>query len=145
MRSLLHNNKGNTPSTILISCMALVAIIIGLYFVASTSLSEYGETMDESFGDSMDKSNELLDQYDSMDQKISNTTGMYDSGTGSLLFDGLNSIVLGLRATRAIISDFVGNIGAELGIHPVIIMLISAMLIIVLIAAIISALWSRDI
>ena len=136
---------GETPTSIFISCIVVVILIFGSYLFWTNSFEEKGLVLDESFADSMDKSSALIDQYKSMDNKTSSTIGMYDSGTGSLLFDGLNSIVLGLRATRAVISDFTESIGTELRINPIIIKLIGAILIIVLIAAIISALWSRDI
>ena len=134
-----------TPSMILISCIAVMAILLGGFFVATSVVNEYNLTSDESFKNSMDKSGALNDQVDSMNEKLDSSKGMQDPGTGSLLFDGLNTIVLGVKATRAIVGDFVQTIGLTLGIPTILIKLIVAMLLIVIIAAILSALWSRDV
>lgn len=142
----MKNRKGNiTPSSIIVSCVVIVILVLGLFLVASSSLSYYNNTIDESFSNSMDKSNELVEQTESMSGKLDDSEGVQDPGTGSLIFDGLNTMVLGIKATRAIASDFTRTIGSTLGVNTLIIDLIICIILIAIIAAIVSALWSREV
>lgn len=142
---LVNRSGGITPSSIIISCMVVVLILVGMFTVASSSVEHYNLTIDESFSDSMDKSGDLVEQVDSMNEKLDDSSGVQDPGTGSLIFDGLNTIVLGIKATRAIVHDFVQNIGLAFGIAPIIVQLIGGILLVTIVAAIISTLWSRDV
>jgi hypothetical protein len=139
------NNKGEAPSTIIISCLAMTIILVGMFFVATSSTTLYNNEMNDTFKNTMDKSSALKEIATSANTKIDGSKGMQDPGTGVLLFDGLNTIVLGFKAVREVVYDYTVGIGQALGISPLIVQLIVAILFIVIITSIISALWSRDV